>query len=159
MTISHSLCARRGFWGFLPWDGLEMYKVLKHTCFSFELFAMKATPARRTWIKWEKRWRNTSVLKLCTFPRCPMQNLDVKTPIFTSSWQWNLDNNSVSTLHSIHMLCRSEDVVPSKTVSTYMLFTLCLRPRAQFFPIRNDLGWWITFLSFSKAWLRKEPEW
>ena len=24
-----------------------MYKVLKHTCFAFELFAMKATPARR----------------------------------------------------------------------------------------------------------------
>ena len=33
MNILHSLCG--------------MYKVLKHTCFAFELFAMNATLARR----------------------------------------------------------------------------------------------------------------
>ena len=34
------------------------------------------------------------------------------------------------------------------------------RQRAQFFPIRTDLGWWITFLFFLKPskWLRKEPD-
>ena len=29
-----------------------MYKVLKHTCFAFELFAMNATPARRVTPSW-----------------------------------------------------------------------------------------------------------
>ena len=43
---------RCGFWWFLPWDGQEMYKVLKHTCFAFELFSMNVTPARRVTPPW-----------------------------------------------------------------------------------------------------------
>ena len=33
-------------------DRQEMYKVLKHTCFAFELFVMNATPARQVTPPW-----------------------------------------------------------------------------------------------------------
>ena len=53
VNILYSLCVRCVFWWFLPWDGQEMYKVLKHTCFALELFAMKATPVRRVTPSWD----------------------------------------------------------------------------------------------------------
>ena len=49
----HSLYVRSGFWWFLPWDGWEIYKVLKRTWLAFKLFAMNLTPARWVIPPWD----------------------------------------------------------------------------------------------------------
>ena len=47
----------------------------------------------------------------------------------------------------------------SEICSLWKIYLRYTRQRAQFFPIRTDLGWWITFLFFLKPnkSLRKKP--
>ena len=49
----------------------EMYKVSKHTCFAFELFAMNATPAKRVTPSWQVYMANCHPADRVTLPGRP----------------------------------------------------------------------------------------